>query len=93
VTVGCIPITDQQIDELYILAAHAKDQGQDFIPVHVYPVKYNIKKSFDYLAMATKENQLLQHFAVTLKGAFDYFESKKQLPIILVNKKGQYIIN
>ena len=38
VTVGCIPITDQQIDELYILAAHAKNQGQDYIPVHIFPV-------------------------------------------------------
>jgi murein L,D-transpeptidase YafK len=93
VSTGCIAISDAPIEELYMLASQVKDQGQDFIPVHVYPVKYNIKKSFDYLAMATKENQLLQHFAVTLKGAFDYFESKKQLPIILVNKKGQYIIN
>src|SRR5215203_7138629 len=29
VTVGCIPVNDQQIEELYILAAHAKDAGQD----------------------------------------------------------------
>ena len=41
VTVGCIPITDQQIDELYILAAYAKDQGQDFIPVHIFPIRFN----------------------------------------------------
>ena len=34
VTVGCIPVTDPQIEEIYILAAYAKDQGQDFIPVH-----------------------------------------------------------
>jgi murein L,D-transpeptidase YafK len=44
VTVGCIPITDQQIDELYILASYAKDQGQDFIPVHIFPVRFNKEK-------------------------------------------------
>ena len=31
VTVGCIPLTDDKIEEVYILAAHAKDQGEDFI--------------------------------------------------------------
>ena len=93
VSTGCIAISDQPIEELYVLASHAKENGQDFIPVHVFPIKYSIKKSFEYLAQATKENQQLQKFAVTLKAAYDYFEDKKQLPLILVNKKGQYIVN
>ena len=80
-------------EELDVLAAYAKEGGQDFIPVHVFPVKYSVKKSADYLAQATKENVLLQNFSSTLKQAFDYFEDKKELPVILVNKKGQYIIN
>ena len=93
VSTGCIAISDAPIEELYVLATYAKDNGQDFIPVHVFPVKYNVKKSFEYLAEATKENQPLQKFAVTLKAAYDYFEEKKNLPVILVNKKGQYIID
>ena len=60
---------------------------------HVFPVKYNIKKSFEYLAQITKDNQPLQQFAISLKTAFDYFEEKKKLPLIMVNKKGQYIVN
>ena len=93
VSTGCIPISDGPIEELYLMAAKVKEKGQDFIPVHVFPVKYNVKKSFDYLAETTKDNQPLQKFAVTLKSAFDYFEEKKQLPLIMVTKKGQYIIN
>lgn len=93
VSVGCIAISDAPIEELYVLANAAKDQGQDFIPVHVFPIKYNVKKSFEYLAQASKENQPLQKFAISLKVAFDYFEEKKKLPVILVNKKGEYIIN
>jgi murein L,D-transpeptidase YafK len=93
VSTGCIPITDQQIEEVYLLASYCKTAGQDFIPVHVFPVKYNVKKSMDYLATATRENQPLQQFAVKLKEAFDFFEDKKQLPVIMVNKKGQYIID
>jgi murein L,D-transpeptidase YafK len=93
VSTGCIAISDKPIEELYVMATYAKDNGQDFIPVHVYPVKYSVKKSFEYLAEATKFNQQLQQFAVTLKAAYDYFEDKKQLPLILVNKRGEYIVN
>jgi murein L,D-transpeptidase YafK len=31
VTVGCIPLQNNQIEELYVLAANAKNAGQDFI--------------------------------------------------------------
>lgn len=93
VSTGCIAISDKPIEELYMLASTVKEQGQDFIPVHVFPVRYSNKRSFEYLAQTTKDNQALQKFAVTLKTAFDYFEEKKQIPVILINKKGQYIVN
>ena len=92
-SVGCIAIDNLPIEELYLMTSYARDAGQEFIPVHVYPVKYNVKKSFEYLAQITKENQPLQQFAISLKNVFDYFEDKKQLPLVLVNKKGDYIVN
>ena len=93
VTVGCIPITDQQIDELYILAAYAKDQGQDFIPVHIFPVRFNKEKSVKYLESLTKDDPALKKFADNLEDAFDYFEKYKQLPVVMVDTKGGYLIN
>jgi len=81
------------IEELYIMSTYVKANGQDFIPVHVFPVKYDVKKSMEYLTQTTKENKVLKKFAFNLKEVFDYFEEKKQLPIIMVNKKGEYIIN
>jgi murein L,D-transpeptidase YafK len=93
VSVGCIPVTDDQIEELYIIASYAKANGQDFIPVHVFPVKYNVKKSMDYLTTTTKKNLQLQEFALQLRQAFDMFEEKKQIPVVLVNKKGQYVFD
>ncbi|HYM94831.1 MAG TPA: L,D-transpeptidase family protein [Chitinophagaceae bacterium] len=92
VTVGCIPITDQQISELYILAAHAKDLGQDFIPVHIFPIRYNVQKSVDYLSNLEKDDPSLKKFAANLEGAFDYFEKYRQLPVVLIDDKGNYII-
>lgn len=93
VTVGCIPITDQQIDELYILSVFAKDQGQDFIPVHIFPIRFNKEKSVNYLEGITKDDKALKKFTERLEDAFDYFEKYRQLPVVMIGDKGEYMIN
>ncbi|MBS1746069.1 MAG: L,D-transpeptidase family protein [Bacteroidetes bacterium] len=92
VTVGCIPIQDPQIEELYILAMSAKSNGQDFIPVHIFPIRYNNPKSVAYFDKVTKDEPDVQQFAATLKKAYDYFEKEKKLPIISIDPKGNYEI-
>ena len=37
VTVGCLPITDAGIEEVYLLAVTARAAGQAVIPVHIFP--------------------------------------------------------
>ena len=93
VTVGCIPIRDEQIDELYILAAYAKDQGQDFIPVHVFPIRFNVEKSVKFLDNITKDDPVLRKFSARMEDAFDYFDKYRQLPVVMIDTKGQYLIN
>ncbi|NOT93493.1 L,D-transpeptidase family protein [Ferruginibacter sp.] len=93
VSTGCIPISDVPIEELYIIATRVKASGQDFIPVHVFPVKYNVKKSAEYLAQTLQTRPALTDFTAQLKEAFNFFEEKKQLPVILVNKKGEYVVD
>lgn len=93
VSTGCIPITDAPIEELYFLANSVHNQGEEFIPVHVFPIKYNVSKSKAYLEVAMKDNKELQLFNNNIKQVFDYFEMKKELPIIMVNKKGEYVLN
>ena len=93
VSTGCIAINDMPIEELYIIASNARQQGQEFIPVHVFPARYNVKKSMDYLNNTIKDNAYLQQFNKNIREAFDYFEIKKELPIIMVNRKGEYIFN
>lgn len=38
-SIGCIPITDDKIKELYILANQAKLNGQSKVPIHIFPTK------------------------------------------------------
>ena len=92
VTTGCIPILDNQIEEVYLLAAMAKSAGEDFIPVHIFSVRYNNPKSMQYLSRTTKDNQDIQKFEVKVKEVYDYFEEHKTLPFITTNKKGEYVI-
>jgi murein L,D-transpeptidase YafK len=93
VTVGCIPLTDSQIDEVYILATTAKSHGQDYIPVHIFPVRYNVPRSLNYLNNMTKDDPSLKKFSARLEDAFDYFDKYKQLPVIMVSDNGEYIVN
>jgi len=92
VTVGCIPVNDTQIEELYLIAASAKDNGQDFIPVHIFPIRYNNPRSAEYLNRLTKDNPSVEKFSVKLKEVYDYFDNEKQLPVITISRKGEYFI-
>lgn len=93
VSVGCIPVTDGDIEELYIISSYAKAGGEDFIPVHVFPFRYTSKKSIEYFKTVSKDNPSLQKFAMELKGAFDKFEETRQVPLIMIDRKGDYVIN
>lgn len=92
VTTGCIPITNQQIEELYILATHAKNAGQDFIPVHIFPVQFKNTKSVDYLHKFLKDYPEYNSLTNEMKRAYFYFEKTKQIPVVMVNRKGGYVL-
>jgi hypothetical protein len=91
VTVGCIPVTDKQIDEIYILAAYARNNGQDYIPVHIYPIRYNNKRSATYLSNLEKNDSQLKSFADQLESVYDHFEITHQLPVIMTSSTGDYV--
>jgi murein L,D-transpeptidase YafK len=93
VTVGCIPLTDDYIEEVYILAAYAKAAGEDYIPVHIYPVRFNVKKSADYLAYLCRTDASLKTFSERLEQVFDHFELTHQLPVIMTDARGDYVFD
>ncbi len=91
VTTGCIPITDTQIEELYILATQAKNQGEDFIPVHIFPVSFKSARSNEYLARYVKDFPEYKKMSDKLRQVFFYFEKHKNLPVIMTNEQGEYV--
>ncbi len=88
VTIGCIPVTDDKIKELYILAVEARNNGQEKIPVHIFPTKFTreglslLKNSF--------ANSGNINFWNNLKAVYEDFEHTKKLKPVQVNNKGEY---
>jgi len=93
VSVGCIPVTDSDIEEIYLIASSAKASGEDFIPVHIFPVRYNKRKSLEFFENYTRSNPSLEKFESQLRVAYDKFEATKELPIVLIDSKGDYVID
>ncbi len=93
VSTGCIAISDEPIEELFVIASAAKSKGQEFIPVHIFPARYNHKPSLDFLQNAIKDNNYLLKFNKNIREVYDFFETSRELPVILVNRRGEYVIN
>lgn len=91
VTIGCIPLTDEGIKELYIIVVEAKSQVQQQIPVHIFPAKMTADKMAQ-LKHYAGDNPKLWEFWLNLKEGFDFFENQHRLPAIAVNREGKYII-
>ena len=106
VTVGCMPMTDDKIKEIYILTVEARNAGQANIPVHIFPTKMT-DSNMDNLQKRAKSPYFISYWKVmkngqaidsekfmkfwkNLKEGFDYFEENKKLPIISVKSSGEY---
>ncbi|HEY0680120.1 MAG TPA: L,D-transpeptidase family protein [Chitinophagaceae bacterium] len=91
VTTGCIPITDKQIEDLYVLAMHAKNKGQDFIPVHIFPIDFKNRNSNSYLTRYLKDFPEYSSMVNNLRKVYNHFEKTKEVPVIMVNGRGEYV--
>lgn len=90
VSVGCIPLQNSQVDEVFLIAYGAKLNGQNFIPVHVFPIRFDNPKSLTYFTKVSFDDIDLQRFTSSLVPVFDYFQIHKKLPLIGIKPNGDY---
>ena len=84
VTLGCIPLTDDKIKEVYLACLLAKAGGNK-IPVHILPFRLNNKYKFIlYTHMSSYKAHV--RFWGNLKTGFDYFEKNHKLPKVDVDR-------
>jgi murein L,D-transpeptidase YafK len=90
VTIGCMPLTDDKIKEVYVLACQAKNTGQVDIPVYIFPYEMS-NSNHNLMKMKYKSNKGLIEFWNRLKTGYDkYFESLNKINFS-VDSKGNYI--
>jgi murein L,D-transpeptidase YafK len=90
-SIGCIPILDDQIEEVYMLAAISRQEGEDYIPVHIYPIRYNQAASVIFLKGQIRDDKEWAKFNSTLEDSFNYFQGCHKLPVVAVNGRGDYV--
>ncbi len=88
VTIGCIPITDDKIKELYVYCVEAKNNGGT-IPVTIFPAKLTDSKLQELKNKYSNDTDKLNIWS-DLKQAYDYFEQNKNLPGITFLSTGRH---
>jgi len=86
VTVGCLPITDAGIRELYVLAVEARAAGQTDIAVHIFPFELNAEN------LARRVASPHSRFWQSMVAGYQYFEDHHQLPCVSVDARGAYAV-
>ncbi len=89
VTIGCLPITDNWIKELYVFCIEAKDNGQTKIPVTIFPSKLTEK---EYKKLSDRYNADSDKIRLwkDLKAGFDIFNETRQLPRVEFLSTGRH---
>jgi murein L,D-transpeptidase YafK len=72
VTIGCLPMTDYSIKEIYVLAAHARSNGQTKIPVYIFPFRMT-KTNLRLYGNRYKSHEKLVDFWKNLAEGYDRF--------------------
>lgn len=91
VTVGCIPLTDDKIKELYILCVEAKNNGQQEIPVHIFPDRLDLGVP-EKLAGETKATGKVKAFWQNLQSVYLDFKTTRRLRKISITGSGEYVL-
>ena len=90
VTIGCLPMTDDKIEEIYLYTIHAKNNGQQEIPVYLFPFKMN-DETFKEVKKNYKTKPKLVRFWENLKTGYDIFQKEKKELYFSINNNGDYI--
>jgi murein L,D-transpeptidase YafK len=92
VTIGCLPMTDERIKEIYILAVEARNNGQEEIPVHIFPCRME-GEIYENLTENHRHEEALLGFWNNLQEAYLYFKMNKYPPEFTVESDGSYCIH
>lgn len=92
VTVGCLPLQDGPIEDMYLAAVMARDNGQSTIPIHLFPCRLDDPACESRLASEALAQPALAPFWAGLRPGYDAFTATKVPPVVRANRDGTYTL-
>jgi murein L,D-transpeptidase YafK len=86
VSIGCFAMTDPLIEEIYLIVEAALNNGQERVPVHVFPFRMTDER----MAQARADKDEWLEFWSNLKEGSDLFEANHSPPIVSIGA-GRYL--
>jgi murein L,D-transpeptidase YafK len=91
-TIGCIPIRNDPIEEVYLVALDARAHGHRSISVYIFPRRMNVR-GLEQLKRDSAGDRSLKQFWIELEPGYRLFEASHRLPAVKVDPQGRYIIS
>ncbi len=88
-SLGCLAMTDDGIEEIYLLAAHTYQGGGRHIPLHIFPTRLDLV-GLSWLISAHPGRTALHRFWLGLRPGYQYFEQHRVPPRVRVDRRGRY---
>jgi murein L,D-transpeptidase YafK len=87
-TIGCVPVTDEWIEEIYLMAMSGRDAGQARIPVHMFPTHLD-DSGMGWLRDTYGEDHPDLAFWQSLREGYLAFETTRLVPVV-DHHRGRY---
>lgn len=84
---GCLAVGDTAIEEIYLFALFAKENGQEHIPVYIFPFPLTSENLTEFGNNTTHENILF--WKNLQEGYLQFMSSKKELKLSI--QEGKYL--
>lgn len=92
VSTGCIPVGDSAIEELYITVVDAMANGQETIPVHIFPCRMDNPDCSLKLEQHGEKVEEIWVFWSDIHEGYRAFEKNRIPPLIECDESGRYSI-
>lgn len=87
VSIGCLAMTDELIEEIYIATLDSRARP---VRVHIFPGRMNAEDWPGWRDEQAKEKPAVAALWAQLQQGFDLFEKDHRVPVASVNKEGSY---
>lgn len=89
VSIGCIPLGDRVIEQVYVAVLDSRCAGFD-VPVHIAPCRFGSPGCERLLGRFARGKTRLEAFWTNLRRGFELFDATGVPPLVSVGDRGQY---